>query len=156
MEQKRPDVRKLGHPMVGVNVLPHEEQVIGTAMLEKWDYCLRKLFVLKGHTLKAAIGYVTFPNINRRLILYSLEDRSLAPGAQTLLKKLTDPSLPPEERVDIKKQIRDMDIKDWALVLRAFNNWPFAPEVNSTFPHYCAKSGTDRGRTLGLVDLRQL
>jgi len=49
--------------MLGVNVLPHEEQVIGTAMLEKWDYCLRKLFVLKGHTLKASIGYVIFPNI---------------------------------------------------------------------------------------------
>lgn len=58
---KKPDVRRLGHPMVGVNVLPHEEQVIGTAMLEKWDYCLRKLFVLKGHTLRAAIGYVMFP-----------------------------------------------------------------------------------------------
>ena len=57
---RRPDVRKLGHPMVGVNVLPHEDQIIGRAMLEKWDYCLRKLFVLKGHTLKDAIGYVTF------------------------------------------------------------------------------------------------
>jgi len=62
VESKKSDNRKIGHPMVGVNVLPHEEQVIGTAMLEKWDYCLRKLFVLKGQTLKASVGYVAFPN----------------------------------------------------------------------------------------------
>jgi len=62
-------------------------------------------------------------------------NRSLAPGAQSLLKSLTDPNLPPEERVDIKKQIRRLDIKDWALILRAFNDWPFAPEVsNAIFP----------------------
>ena len=60
--------------------------------------------------------------------------RSLAPGAQSLLKPLTDPSLPPHERVDIKKQIRGLDIKDWALILRAFNNWPFAPEVSKHSP----------------------
>lgn len=58
-----------------------------------------------------------------------LSGRSLAPGAQSLLKMLTDPKLPPEERVDVKKQIRKLDIKEWALILRAFNNWPFAPEV---------------------------
>jgi len=55
----KPEVRKLGHPMVGVNVLPHEEQIIGAAMLEKWDYCLRRLFVLKGQSLKTAIGCAT-------------------------------------------------------------------------------------------------
>lgn len=69
--------------------------------------------------------------------------RSLAPGAQSLLRRLTDQELPPEERVDIKKQIRSLDIKDWALILRAFDNWPFAPEVNNTVvssppPHSCA------------------
>lgn len=44
--------------MVGVSVLPREGQFIGGASLEKWDYCLRRLFVLKGQSLKAAIGYV--------------------------------------------------------------------------------------------------
>jgi transcription factor 1 len=58
----------------------------------------------------------------------------LAPGAQSLLKILTDPSLPAEERVDIKKLIRNMDIKDWALIIRAFDNWPFAPEVSNIIP----------------------
>lgn len=55
---RQPDSRKIGHPMVGINLLPHGEQVIGNAMLEKWDYCLRRLFVLKGQSVKAAIGYV--------------------------------------------------------------------------------------------------
>ena len=56
--KQKPNARMPGHPMVGVNVLPHEEQVIGNDMLEKWDYCLRRLFVLKGQSLKTAIGYV--------------------------------------------------------------------------------------------------
>ncbi|KAF9641903.1 hypothetical protein BDM02DRAFT_3194303 [Thelephora ganbajun] len=30
----KPEVGKLGHPMVGVNVLPHEEQVIADGALE--------------------------------------------------------------------------------------------------------------------------
>jgi len=121
-----------------MSVIPHEEQVIGDAMLEKWDYCLRRLFVLKGQSLKTAIGYAQrFPMVwegcNFDLDCFSV-DRSLAPGAQSLLKTLTDPSLPPHERVDIKTQIRRLDIKDWALILRAFNNWPFAPEVNKHSP----------------------
>jgi hypothetical protein len=57
----KPDARKLGHPMVGVNVLPHAEQVIRRASLEQWDYCLRRLFVLKGQSLKTAIGYAHPP-----------------------------------------------------------------------------------------------
>ena len=28
-------------------------------MLDKWDYCLRKLFVLKSTKLERAIGYAT-------------------------------------------------------------------------------------------------
>ena len=61
-------------------------------------------------------------------------DRSLAPGSQVLLKPLTDPRLPPEERIDITKQVRRLDIKDWALILRAFNDWPFAPTVSERRP----------------------
>lgn len=53
----KPEARRIGHPMVGVNILPHEEQVIGVSMLEKWDFCLRRLFVLKTQSLKIAIGY---------------------------------------------------------------------------------------------------
>jgi mitochondrial transcription factor 1 len=56
-ELKKPKSKEIGHTMVGANILPHEEQVITAAMLEKWDFCLRRLFVLKKQSLKAAIGY---------------------------------------------------------------------------------------------------
>ena len=72
-----------------------------------------------------------------------LVGRSLAPGAQVLLKPLTDPSLPPEERLDIEKQIRRLNIKEWALIVRAFDSWPFAPEVrqHGSLLHYCTAVG---------------
>ena len=56
--------------------------------------------------------------------------RSLGPGAESLLKVLTDSSLPLQQRVDISKQVRKLDVSDWALVIRAFNDWPFAPDVS--------------------------
>lgn len=67
--------------------------------------------------------------------------RSLAPGAQTLLKPLTNPDLPPEERVNIEKQIRRLGVKDWALILKAFNDWPFAPDVSEHGPFLVYLSG---------------
>jgi mitochondrial transcription factor 1 len=52
----------------------------------------------------------------------------LAPGAEALLKDVTDPHKPPEERLDTKKAPRDMTTQEWAVLLRAFDEWPFAPE----------------------------
>ena len=109
-QSSKPDSRRVGHPLAAVNVVPHAEQVIAQGMLEKWDYVLRRLFVLKVTPLRKAIG-------------------SLALGAESLLKPLTDPSLPEEQRVDVDMPIRDLTINDWALIVRAFDNWPFAPEV---------------------------
>jgi len=109
ISDRRPETRRPGYPLVSMNVIPYEDQFITKGMLDKWDYCLRRLFVLKSTPLKRSIS-------------------SLAPGAQTLLKVLTDPSLPHEQRVDIDKASRDMTVADWALLLRAFDNWPFAPE----------------------------
>jgi len=54
---------------------------------------------------------------------------SLAPGAEVLLAKLTDKKLPPEQRVDIRKRVKDLTLSDWALIVRAFDAWPFAPDV---------------------------
>jgi transcription factor 1 len=73
----------------------------------------------------------------------------LAPGAQVLLKPLTDPSLPPEERLNVEQQIKGLDIKDWALIVRAFDNWPFAPDVRQHDPFFITVlplvgSGSDR------------
>lgn len=64
-----------------------------------------------------------------RIVTYLLDNRTLGPGAESLLKVLTSPSLSPEEQVDITKSVREMNIADWALIIRAFDNWPFAPEV---------------------------
>ncbi len=79
-------------------------------MLDQWDYILRRLFVLKSTPLRKAIS-------------------SLAPGAEVLLKTLTDKNLPPEQRVDIRLRVNQLTIADWALIVRAFDAWPFAPSV---------------------------
>lgn len=52
-----PDNRRVGTPFVAVHFVPLEEQVIGQTMLDKWDYCLRRLFVMKSTPLKKSIGY---------------------------------------------------------------------------------------------------
>ncbi|PCH43743.1 S-adenosyl-L-methionine-dependent methyltransferase [Wolfiporia cocos MD-104 SS10] len=106
---RRPETRRPGYPLVAMNIIPYEDQIIQIGNLDKWDYCLRRLFVLKSTSLKRAIS-------------------SLAPGAITLLKVLTDPNIPPHQHVDTNKTIRQLTVADWALILRAFSNWPFAPE----------------------------
>jgi hypothetical protein len=85
-------------------------QVIDKGMLDQWDYILRRLFVLKSTPLRKAIS-------------------SLAPGAEVLLQTLTDKNLPPEQRVDIRLMVRQLTVSDWALIARAFDAWPFAPDV---------------------------
>jgi hypothetical protein len=79
-------------------------------MLNQWDYILRRLFVLKSTPLRKAIS-------------------SLAPGAEVLLKTLTDKTLPPEQRVDVRLTAKELTLSDWALIARAFDAWPFAPTV---------------------------
>ena len=59
---------------------------------------------------------------------------SLAPGAGTLIKMVTDPKLPTSQRLDIKKQVRAMTAQDWSILLKAFDEWPFGPEVSRPFP----------------------
>ena len=55
---------------------------------------------------------------------------SLAPGAGTLIKMVTDPKLPASQRLDVKKQVRAMTAEDWSVLLKAFDEWPFAPGVS--------------------------
>lgn len=55
---------------------------------------------------------------------------SLAPGAQTLIKTMTKSTLPPSERVDVTKLVANLTISEWASLIRAFDEWPFAPEVS--------------------------
>ncbi|KAA1471683.1 S-adenosyl-L-methionine-dependent methyltransferase [Dentipellis sp. KUC8613] len=105
---RRPENRRLGSPFVAVNTVPRESQVISRGKLDMWDYVLRRLFVLKSTPLKNAMS-------------------SLAPGAQVLLKHITDPALPPEKRVDISAQVRHLTVQEWDTLVRAFEVWPFAP-----------------------------
>ncbi|KAH7923740.1 S-adenosyl-L-methionine-dependent methyltransferase [Leucogyrophana mollusca] len=105
----KPDYRRKGTPMVAITATPLEHQFIEKGMLDKWDYCLRRLFVLKSTPLKSAISH-------------------LAPGAGVLAKQLTDPTLPASQRMDTKKIVRRLSVEDWAAVVGAFDRWPFAPE----------------------------
>ena len=71
-----------------------------------------------------------------RIVQLSLTDHLLSllgPGAKNMLPKLTDKNLPDEERVDIKKTPRSLDIREWRLVVRAFKAWPFRPEVYNLY-----------------------
>ncbi|KAJ7132770.1 S-adenosyl-L-methionine-dependent methyltransferase [Mycena crocata] len=100
---------KSGNPFVAINFTPLEDQAIGPGLLEKWDYCLRHLYVNRATPIKNALPY-------------------LAPNAQTLLNKLTAPGLDKKHRVDPKTPIREMSVNDWRLLVKAFDEWPFAPE----------------------------
>ncbi|KAK7057213.1 glycoside hydrolase family 63 protein, partial [Favolaschia claudopus] len=92
--------RKAGTPYVALNISPLEHQVIQPGLLDKWDYCLRHLYVNRATAIKQALPY-------------------LAPNAVTLLKGTT---------IDPKKPVRELAIDEWAQLVTAFHNWPFAPE----------------------------
>ncbi len=73
--------------------------------------------------------FISWIYIFRQFKYFISLNRSLAPGSASLLKVLTDPRLPPEEHVDLSKPIRKLTVADWSLIARAFNEWPFAPDV---------------------------
>ncbi|KAJ7346589.1 S-adenosyl-L-methionine-dependent methyltransferase [Mycena albidolilacea] len=91
--------RKAGTPFAAINVTPLEQQVIQPGLLDKWDYCLRHLYVNRATAIKKALPY-------------------LAPNAQSLLKG-TD--------IDPKTHVRELTISDWTQLVTAFHAWPFAP-----------------------------
>jgi len=106
---KTPKARTPGTPYVAMNVFPAEEPLITQGSLDYWDYVLRRIFVLKGTEIKKSIN-------------------ALAPGATNLLKTISSPDLEPEYRVDLKKSARTLSLKEWATIVDAFQDWPFAPE----------------------------
>ncbi|THH09807.1 hypothetical protein EW145_g1765 [Phellinidium pouzarii] len=107
--EKRTANRPAGTPNAAINVWPLAKSRMEQGMLDKWDYVLRRLFVLRGTPMKRAMN-------------------SLAPGALNLLHVLTDANLPEEQRLDVNKKVRDLTVDEWALVVKAFDEWPFAPE----------------------------
>ena len=77
MQLSKPESRRIGHPLAAINTVPYPEQVrvciylpcrcvaerlqvIAPNLLDAWDFCLRKLFVLKSTPLKKAITYVSW------------------------------------------------------------------------------------------------
>ena len=55
---------------------------------------------------------------------------SLAPGAENLVQALSSSDTPPNDRVDVDKIIVHLTEKDWQNIVKAFNAWPFAPDVH--------------------------
>ena len=47
--------RKPGHPMLAVTMIPKKDRIIDGDAIEKWDYILRHLFVLKKSTIAKAL-----------------------------------------------------------------------------------------------------
>lgn len=91
----------------------------------------QKIIRSKGNTTQSCSRvhiflYLTFFIVHQLLYLH----RSLAPGAQTLIKTMTKSTLPPSERVDVTKLVANLTVSDWASLIRAFDEWPFAPEVS--------------------------
>ncbi|KAH7329778.1 hypothetical protein B0J17DRAFT_603882 [Rhizoctonia solani] len=78
--------------------------------LDKWDYVLRQLFILKSTPLEKAI-------------------QNLGPGASILLSKLTGPDIPASQKVNIKAPINALTLHDFARIVEEFHKWPFAPDV---------------------------
>ena len=52
-----------------------------------------------------------------------------------------DERLPLEQRIDIRLKVNLLTVSDWALIARAFDAWPFAPEVRRP-TSYLIKSST--------------
>lgn len=50
---------------------------------------------------------------------------SLAPGAANLLPTIR------EKGVNQNKKIRELNVQDFAAIVQAFSEWPFAPEVRT-------------------------
>ncbi|KAJ9103271.1 hypothetical protein QFC21_002694 [Naganishia friedmannii] len=96
--------------MMALTLTPRTDPQIDLDDKDVWDYVLRRMFVMSGSPLSVAIN-------------------NLGMGAANLIPKLTDPSLPAAERIDPNKWIREFTVQDWALVVKAFKAWPFAPDV---------------------------
>ncbi|KZV82510.1 S-adenosyl-L-methionine-dependent methyltransferase [Exidia glandulosa HHB12029] len=90
------------------NFTPMVNQLIAKGDIDKWDYILRSMFIRKTNSLRKVLP-------------------SLCPGAENLLDLMSMPSIPEADRVDVNKLITNMTERDWEVVVKAFNAWPFAP-----------------------------
>lgn len=103
--------KRTGTPHLASIFTPLVTPLIARGDMEKWDYITRALFVRKSNSLEKVLP-------------------SLAPGAENLVTALSSPDLPEEDRVDLTKLVTRLSERDWQNVVKAFNNWPFAPDVS--------------------------
>ncbi|EJD52638.1 S-adenosyl-L-methionine-dependent methyltransferase [Auricularia subglabra TFB-10046 SS5] len=103
--------KRTGTPHLASTFTPLVKPLIAKGDMEKWDYITRALFVRKSNSLGKVLP-------------------SLAPGAENLVTALISPDTPEEDRVDPTKLVTNLTERDWQNVVKAFNNWPFAPDVN--------------------------
>ncbi|KAG6885163.1 hypothetical protein C0993_005403 [Termitomyces sp. T159_Od127] len=106
--ETKKDARAIGRPFRTMNIVPLENQIVAKGQMDTWDFCLRRLYVKKSTPLKDAINI-------------------LAPNSRVLIGAVTNPNLPESERLDVSKKIRDMEAHEWAIFMKAFDNWPFKP-----------------------------
>jgi len=86
---------------------PHANPFITIDNIEQWDFVLRQLFAVRGKPLSKAIGHI-------------------ASGAAVLLKSI-------DGQFNVDKQINELTVQDWDVLLKAFAAWPFRPEVLTQF-----------------------
>ncbi|KAL1748705.1 S-adenosyl-L-methionine-dependent methyltransferase [Schizophyllum fasciatum] len=95
---------------IATTITPKSWQIIEEGKMDTWDYVVRHMFSRKTSTVDKALPY-------------------LAPGALSLLPKVfPGPTLPPSQAIYPKVQVRGMQLRDWGILVRAFEDWPFRPQ----------------------------
>lgn len=59
----------------------------------------------------------------------------MAPGANNMMQFLEGYDVSPDDRVDTKTSVNELTVEHWARIVRAFDKWPFAPDVSFTSLH---------------------
>ncbi|KAI4524473.1 S-adenosyl-L-methionine-dependent methyltransferase [Schizophyllum commune Loenen D] len=94
---------------IATTIVPKKWQIIEEGKMDMWDFIVRNMFTRKASTVDKALPY-------------------LAPGALSLLPKVfPGPTLPPSQAIYPKVQVRGMQLRDWGILFRAFDEWPFKP-----------------------------
>ncbi|KAL1682758.1 hypothetical protein EV122DRAFT_203130 [Schizophyllum commune] len=99
---------------IATTIVPKKWQIIEEGKMDMWDFIVRNMFTRKASTVDKALPY-------------------LAPGALSLLPKVfPGPTLPPSQAIYPKVQVRGMQLRDWGILFRAFDEWPFKPTVSGS------------------------
>uniref|UniRef100_D8QCK8 rRNA adenine N(6)-methyltransferase n=1 Tax=Schizophyllum commune (strain H4-8 / FGSC 9210) TaxID=578458 RepID=D8QCK8_SCHCM len=108
---------------IATTIVPKKWQIIEEGKMDMWDFIVRNMFNRKASTVDKALPY-------------------LAPGAISLLPKVfPGPTLPPSQAIYPKVQVRGMQLRDWGILARAFDEWPFKPTLAWNGADLCGELG---------------